>query len=317
MSEILGGVPISTSEFASRASKYVMNPQRNPVKEILDKYEDVLKCPPLLGIFNDIPVHKLREDEVHAWARAGFSFIINDGEHNLYEGRYGTNQNAMLLRLGLTPIQRLHREAISEHGDALMKGARGTMRPYGTTLEEAEIYFKSLNYPTVGSANSYNRGGFPVRGGDRVMKFTPDQLREAEIGTQGWIQFETSEYIRKENLRDQVLDLLASQGKNKGCVFIGPFDTVMREGVNESIIEAMNELARVASKRGIPVGRVVGPTPGYGGNDSAKDFEDNILKAIENGNRLISVHLVTSDLPYYGSQSIADIFFRACKRAGF
>jgi hypothetical protein len=76
--------------------------------------------------------------KVHAWARAGFSFIINDGEHGLYEGianfplvdasrdslpgRYGNEQNAMILRLGLTPIQRLHREAISEHGDALMKG---------------------------------------------------------------------------------------------------------------------------------------------------------------------------------------------------
>lgn len=86
-------------------------------------------------------------------------------------GRYGTEQNAMMLRLGITPIQRLHREAISEHGDALMKGlslsqyhhffffdhflilkgARGTMRPYATTLEEAEVYFQSLNYPVTGS----------------------------------------------------------------------------------------------------------------------------------------------------------------------
>jgi hypothetical protein len=39
---------------------------------------------------------------------------------------------------------------------------------------------------------------------------------------------------------------------------------VMREGTTSSIVEAMNELARDASKRGIAVGRVVGPTPGYG-----------------------------------------------------
>jgi hypothetical protein len=62
---ILHQVPVPTEEFASRASKYVLNPQRNPVKEFLDKYDDILKCPPLLGIFNDIPITKLREDEVH------------------------------------------------------------------------------------------------------------------------------------------------------------------------------------------------------------------------------------------------------------
>lgn len=315
--EAIGGFPVPTEEFASRASKYVLNPQRNPVKEILDQYDDILKAPPLLGIFNDIPCHKLREDEVHSWARAGFSFVINDGEHNVYEGRYGSEQNAMMLRLGITPIQRLHREAISEHGDALMKGARGTMRPYATTLEEAQVYFQSLNYPVSGSANSYNRGGYPVRGGDRVMKFTPDQLRHAERDTQGWLQFETGEYIKKENLRDQVLELIASQGKNKACVFIGPFDSIMREGASPEIIESLDELAREGSQRGIPIGRVVGPSPGYGGGDAAKDLEDNLFKAIQNGNRLISIHFVTSDLPYYGAFSIGEIFFRACKRAGF
>jgi len=316
--ELVGGVPVSTKEFASRASKYVMNPQRNPVKEALDSYDNVLKVPPMLGIFNDIPWHKLREDEAHAWARAGFSFVINDGEHNLDEGRYGLEQNAMLLRLGLTPVQRLHREAISEHGDMLLKGARATMRPYGTTVEEAETYFKTLTYPVAGQANSLNRGGYPCRGGDRVMKFTPDDLRQAECDTQGWIQFETGEYIRKEKLRDKVLDIVAAQGKNKGCVFIGPFDTVMREGTTSEIIEAMDELARVASQKGIPIGRVIGPNPGYGSNeDMAQSLEDNLFKAIQNGNRLICVHFVTSDLTYYGASNISLIFFKACKRAGF
>ena len=28
----------------------------------------------------------MREDEVQAWARAGFSFIVADGEHSLGEG---------------------------------------------------------------------------------------------------------------------------------------------------------------------------------------------------------------------------------------
>ena len=103
--------------------------------------------PPMLGIFNDIPnskvpaqfsilgeVHtslepinlplQIRDDEAHSWAKAGFTWVVNDGEHQVYEGRYGLEQNQAQLRAGLTPVQRFHREAISEHGDAFQKGAR-------------------------------------------------------------------------------------------------------------------------------------------------------------------------------------------------
>ena len=55
---------------------------------------------------------------------AGFTWVVNDGEHQVYEGRYGLEQNQSQLRAGITPVQRLHREAISEHGDAFVKGAR-------------------------------------------------------------------------------------------------------------------------------------------------------------------------------------------------
>ena len=88
----------------------------------------------MLGIFSDIPGHQLRESEVHAWARAGFTWVVCDGEHSLGEGRYGREQLAMMLRLGITPVQRLHREARSEHGDSLTMGARATMMPYGNTI---------------------------------------------------------------------------------------------------------------------------------------------------------------------------------------
>ena len=89
---------------------------------------DVLKTPPMLGIFSDVPWHQLRESEVHAWARAGFSWVVCDGEHSQSEGRYGRDQMNMLLRHGITPVQRLHREARSEHGDALTLGARYSAR---------------------------------------------------------------------------------------------------------------------------------------------------------------------------------------------
>ena len=60
-------------------------------------------------------------------------------QHMGVHGRYGTDQFELLLRHGITPIQRLHREAVSEHGDALALGARATMMPYATTVEQASF----------------------------------------------------------------------------------------------------------------------------------------------------------------------------------
>ena len=140
--EAIGGArPVKTEEFARRAHAYALDPRRNPLKEVLDRSGSYEKTPPLLGIFNDIAWSKLREDEAHAWAKAGFSFIVNDAEHLQWEGWYGREQNALESRLGLLPVQRLHREARSAHGDAFQLGARATMRPYGTMVEEAHDYY--------------------------------------------------------------------------------------------------------------------------------------------------------------------------------
>jgi 2-keto-3-deoxy-L-rhamnonate aldolase RhmA len=312
--EALGGVlPLTAEAFARRAYAYALNPLRNPLKEILDQCPSVEATPPLLGIFNDVPWHKLRETEVHAWAKAGWSWIVNDAEHSQWEGYYGREQNAVESRVGLLPVQRLHREALSAHGDSYQLGARATLRPYGTTYEEAERYFRSVNFPIPGKATPYDRGGYPVRTGDRTMMFTPDDLRGAETEVQGWLQFETAEYIMDRSLRDRVLDLMEAQGRNKACGFVGPFDAIMREGTIPAMNEAVNELFRVAAKRGIHTGRVVGS----GSMENPRDIEDAMVQAIENGCRLISVHPLTSDMTYRGAAAMAEPFFRAAERCGF
>ena len=70
-----------------------------------------------------------------------------------------------------------------------------TRHRYGTTVEEAEAYYKCVTYPTAGQATALDRGGFPMRTGNYDLLFTPDALRAGETETQGWIQFETSEYV--------------------------------------------------------------------------------------------------------------------------
>ncbi len=312
--EAIGGDrPLKADEFMRRARVCAVNPNRNPLKEKLDQADSHHKSPPLLGIFNDIPWHKFRENEAHVWAKAGFSWIVNDGEHCQQEGRYGREQHAIQGRLGLTPIQRLHREARSEHGDALQMGARATMRPYGTTYEDAENYFRSINFPVSGQATPYDRGAYPVRTADRTMTFTPEFLRRAESETQGWLQFETGEYILNTKLRDRILDLMVDQGPNKACGFVGPFDVVLREGEIPRIGQAINELFQVAAQRDVHMGVVISGGP----MEDPKDIEDNMVEAMENGVRLIAVHMMTSDLVYRGAAAAADPFFKAAKRCGF
>ncbi|HIG18729.1 MAG TPA: M23 family metallopeptidase, partial [Candidatus Handelsmanbacteria bacterium] len=165
-----GNRPLQTEEYARRAHAFVMNPQRNAVKSVQDEYNSVAATPPLLGIFNYVPWYQVREDEAHSWARAGFAWIVNDAEHCQREGWYGRQQNAMEGRVGLLQCQRLHREAFSSHGDVFQLGARATMKPYGTTYEDAERFFRAVNFPVPGQATPDDRGGYPVRTGDRVSK---------------------------------------------------------------------------------------------------------------------------------------------------
>ncbi len=308
-----GSRPLETEEFARRAHAYAMNPSRNPLKEVLDRAASVEETPPLLGIFNDIPWHQFRENEAHTWARAGFSWIANDAEHKQWEGWYGTEHNATQCRCGLLPMQRLHREAFSSHGDVFQLGARATMKPYGTTFEEAERFYRSIAFPIAGEATRDDRGGYPIRYGDRNFAFTPDSLRGVETETQGWLQFETAEYILDVDLRDRLLDLMAAQGRNRACGFVGPFDAIMREGDLPEVEDAVDALFRAAASRGICLGRVVGS----GSMEDPVEIEDNIVRAIENGARLICVHPFTSDMAFRGAMAMSEPFFRAAERCGF
>ena len=58
---------VSTETLAERAKLAVLDPQHNAVIEALTTSNR-----PLLGLFNDIPRHQLRESDARAWALAGF-----------------------------------------------------------------------------------------------------------------------------------------------------------------------------------------------------------------------------------------------------
>jgi 2-keto-3-deoxy-L-rhamnonate aldolase RhmA len=320
--EASGCVEVGVEELARRAWAHVINPQRNPLKEVQDAAGSVERTPPLLGIFNDVPAHKLREDEVTLWARAGFSWIVNDGEHQGLECRYGLAENAALQRAGLLSVQRLHREAVSEHGDALQKGARATMRPYATSAADAEVYYAALTFPEPADKaregyprglRRHARGAYPMRRGDRRSTFDPQSLRAAETETQGWLQFETGELLLDVGSRDAALDVMAAQGANRACGFVGPFDAIMRDGATPRMEAAIGDLFKAASARGLAFGRVVGS----GTAEDPGEIEDAMVRAIEQGARLICVHWMTSDLPLVGAREAARPFWNACRRCGF
>ena len=311
-----GSVPVSVEEMASRASLAVLRPQRNPIRDVMKKFDRTEQIPPLLGIFNDIPWHQIRESDVASWAKAGFTWIVNDGEHSGPSGRMTREINAMFIRYGITPVQRLHREAISEHGDSLAMGSRATMRPYGIELEETQRYLRSVEFPPVEGnkkATRDDRGAFPMRHADRTMTFTPQSLRDFETETQGWLQFETSEYIVDKINRDRVLDEMASRGAYRTALFVGPFDAIVRGSDPASMEKSIAELFQAASARGIVSGRVCGS----GTCEEPDQIESAMVKAIHDGARLISLHYLTSDLTYIGARAAAEPFFRACASCGF
>ena len=49
--------------------RFVLNPLRNPLKEVLDSGSSVRETPPLVGIFNDIPVCFVRSSALFVESR--------------------------------------------------------------------------------------------------------------------------------------------------------------------------------------------------------------------------------------------------------
>ena len=314
--DLVGGtLPVGASEFAARAHAYVMDPCRSTLKAAMDASPSVRESPPFLGIFCDIPWHQLRESEVKLWARAGFAFIIADGEHSAQEGRLGREQFSMLSRHGLTPIQRLHREARSAHGDALCLGARGTMAPYGSNLGHLTEYLQCVDYPKPGAATPHSRGGYPMRAGDYSVIGTPKALRAAEAETTAWVQFETTEYILDAQLQSRVLETMAAHGPNRTVAFVGPLDAAMTSGhvAGDALAEAMDGVMGAAADKGVWSGRVVAATA----PEDPESAYDGFARAIGAGGRMLCPGYLASDLAYYGARAVAAPFFRAAADAGF
>ena len=208
----------------------------------------------------------------------------------------------MLQRYGLTPIQRLPREAISAHGDALACGARGTMRPYALTLDDAKIYVEAMDFPTdeipAHGQRRHARGAYPVRSGDGAMTFTPDSLREAECErTLACLQFETEEYLFDVALRRIVLKVLQERGN--ACAFVGALDASMRCGDAARVADGVAELCSEAVEVGVAVGGVVG-------GDAA-----NVLRHMRMGMRLIAPPVFASDFALHGAVDAAEAFHEA------
>eukprot|EP00037_Helgoeca_nana_P014599 m.136296 g.136296 ORF g.136296 m.136296 type:complete len:341 (+) comp22622_c0_seq2:2-1024(+) len=327
-----GAVPVSTAEFGARAARAAMAPRWNPLKAHLD--HTVLTpthpegparlqsttVPPTLGIFLDTPWHQLTTSHVKGLAKAGFLWVVPDGEHLGVHGRYGADQHELLLRHGITPIQRLPREAVSDHGDSLALGARATMMPYATTLEQVETYLTAVSFPspTVAAPSPHNRGGYPFRDGAGTLEFNSATLLNTEgRETQACVQFETQELLFDSVARDAVLDLMAEAGPNRAFGFVGALDATIRTRDPAAVAAAVDALGIAAMDRGVHVGKLCGGTPGVGGIPDPDETERAMVHAIETGYRLIGLSVLSSDLHYMGAHHVASPFWSAVERCGF
>jgi len=284
-------------EFAERARQYVLNPQRNPLRETLG-------VRPVLGLFNDIPRHKFRFEEAQAWARAGFDFVICDGEHSLHEGFYGRDEYASLLRLGLTPIQRLPRDAgPSYYGDALCLGARGVMRPYGTTIKDLDDLLEACQYPNgVERPSKRQRGAYPLKLGDGTLEASRDVLRALETAQcLVSLQFETTEYVFDAELRKLLLRRLESRG---GIAFLGALDLSTRATAEE--LPLLDDAVAAFFRDAKDIGCVAGGI--FGHKEDHRKSVDAIKAALFAGARFVACPYLASELPFYGAATAARDF---------
>jgi len=309
---------VSVEEFADRAMKWVLRPQRNPLVEAWGS--TTTKRLPKLGIFSDIPRHKFRSDEAQAWARAGFEVVICDGEHSLHDGFYGREQYEAMLRLGMTPIQRLPRDAGSQFGDALTLGARGVMRPYGTTAKDLDDFLEYCRYPDgTTRPSALRRGAFPLRRGDGTFVGGSDLLRaEEQQNCLVSLQFESSEYVLDETLRRHLLQKLSSSDDKsspiRSIAFLGAIDLAMRATpaelplLDRGVADFLNDCRD--SFQGCAAGGIFGDK-----NDRRKSV-DAIKRAIQQGALLIVCPYLASELPFVGAYTAALDFHTALAELG-
>lgn len=274
---------ISAQALARRAAQHILDPLNNPLKQITKR--------PVLGLLNDIPADKFREDEARCWARAGFQFAIQDAEHSLC--MYGRNLNSTLLRLGITPIQRLPRDAGSAFGDALTLGARGVMRPYAQTVQEVADFLKHVTYPPLGI-----RGAYPPRdGAGALMNDMKNWMAHEEANAVPWLQFETPE-ILEESTRGPALDALA---RRQGVAFIGTLDIAARGGSDN-----IHLLYSEAVLREVPVGGI------FYAHEEDHDVAVQKLQLVHNaGARYIVAPIFATDMPMHGALRAARPFHMA------
>ena len=101
--------------------------------------------------------------------------------------------------------------------------------------------------------------------------------------------------------------------KNTMVGFVGPFDAIIRSGDPATVNSAIEELATVAADHGLHMGRVCGS----GTCTDPADIEEAMVKAINGGFRIISVHYLASEMSFVGTKNAAAPFWKAAARCGF
>ena len=166
------------------------------------------------------------EDEVTLWARAGFSWIVNDGEHQGLECRYGLAENAALQRAAQPILStatlkspgsrvRAARRRAEGRGPRCGLSDLGRRAPRSTTPRYTvpEPADKAREGKTRGLRRP-TRGAYPMRRGDRRSTFDPQSLRAAETETPRWLQFETGELLLDVGAAGRApLDVMAAKGE--------------------------------------------------------------------------------------------------------
>jgi 2-keto-3-deoxy-L-rhamnonate aldolase RhmA len=201
---------------------------------------------PPLGTWVKLPA----VESVELLALAGFDFAVIDLEHSPIGLETASQQIAVALRAGISPIVRIPGLASGLVGRVLDAGAEGIMVPHIDTPEDARAAVDAVRFPPLGSrgvGSTSRAGDWGAMAREEYLRFGAEVVLIAQI--------ESAAAARNAGA------IAAVEGVD--ALLVGAADLSVSEGREESdpaIRELIALAVRQAKEAAIPVGNAGGAT---------------------------------------------------------
>jgi 4-hydroxy-2-oxoheptanedioate aldolase len=184
-----------------------------------------------------------------AIARAGFSTVVLDQQHGLWETASILAAIAAVLQGGAAPLVRIPVGDFATVSRALDFGAAGIIAPMINTQADARAFVAAAKYPPVGERSWGPQRAMALTGATEAKTY----LREANTRTVTFAMIETDTAL------GNIEAIAATDGVD--ALFVGPYDLsiALSKGAtvdpqSPAVEQALDKVVAAARKAGKPAG---------------------------------------------------------------